>query len=91
MEELTGKKFDEKKFEEACANANRTASAWLRVCDYLQYKNRLGSLGQQGMPSNMTRYFSGKGVVGDAGPGPGGSHGSQRGKEGGLSDEHGKD
>ena len=100
LEELTGKKFDEKKFEEACKNANRTASAWLRVCDYLQYKpapysgrtissmllytnpkagayttavtltpcsfrglNRLGSLGQQGMPSNMTRYFSGKGVV----------------------------
>ena len=29
---------DEKKFEEACANANRTAQAWLRVCDYLQYK-----------------------------------------------------
>jgi hypothetical protein len=25
--------------------------------------NRLGSLGQQGMPSNITRYFSGKGVV----------------------------
>ena len=38
LEEITGKKFDEKKFEEACANANRTASAWLRVCDYLQYK-----------------------------------------------------
>ena len=38
LEEITGKKFDEKKFEQACANANRTASAWLRVCDYLQYK-----------------------------------------------------
>ena len=38
LEQLTGKKFDEKKFEHACANANRTASAWLRVCDYLQYK-----------------------------------------------------
>ena len=25
--------------------------------------NRAGSLGQQGMPSNMTRYCSGKGVV----------------------------
>ena len=25
LEELTGKKFDEKKFEQACANANRTA------------------------------------------------------------------
>ncbi len=38
LEEITGKKFDEKKFEKACANANRSAKAWLRVCDYLQYK-----------------------------------------------------
>ena len=38
LEEITGKKFDEKKFEHACENANRTAKAWLRVCDYLQYK-----------------------------------------------------
>ena len=38
LEELTGKKFDEKKFEKACSNANRTAQAWLKVCDYLQYK-----------------------------------------------------
>jgi len=38
LEEISGRKFDEKKFEEACANANRTAQAWLRVCDYLQYK-----------------------------------------------------
>ena len=38
LEELTGKKFDEKKFEAACASANRTAKAWLKVCDYLQYK-----------------------------------------------------
>ena len=38
LEKLTGKKFDNAKFEQACANANRTASAWLRVCDYLQYK-----------------------------------------------------
>ena len=38
LEKLTGKKFDEKKFETACANANRTAQAWLKVCDYLQYK-----------------------------------------------------
>ena len=38
LEELTGKKFDEEKFNQACKNANRTASAWLRVCDYLQYK-----------------------------------------------------
>ena len=38
LEKLTGKKFDEKKFDEACKHANRTAQAWLRVCDYLQYK-----------------------------------------------------
>lgn len=38
LEKLTGKKFDQEKFENACKNANRTASAWLRVCDYLQYK-----------------------------------------------------
>lgn len=38
MEKIAGRKFDEKKFEQACANANRTAKAWLKVCDYLQYK-----------------------------------------------------
>ncbi|MBP3736105.1 MAG: 2-hydroxyacyl-CoA dehydratase [Lachnospiraceae bacterium] len=38
LEKISGRKFDEKKFEEACANANRTAKAWLKVCDYLQYK-----------------------------------------------------
>ncbi|MGN0983346.1 MAG: (R)-2-hydroxyglutaryl-CoA dehydratase subunit alpha [Gemmiger sp.] len=38
LEAISGRKFDEKKFEEACANANRTAKAWLKVCDYLQYK-----------------------------------------------------
>lgn len=38
MEEITGKKFDEDKFEQCCQNANRTAKAWLKVCDYLQYK-----------------------------------------------------
>ena len=38
LEKLTGKKFDEKKFEEACKHANRTAQNWLKVCDYLQYK-----------------------------------------------------
>ena len=29
MEEITGKKFDEDKFEQCCQNANRTAKAWL--------------------------------------------------------------
>ena len=38
LEELTGKKFDEAKFEAACKHANRTAQNWLKVCDYLQYK-----------------------------------------------------
>ena len=38
LEKLTGKKFVQKKFEDACAHANRTAKAWLKVCDYLQYK-----------------------------------------------------
>jgi benzoyl-CoA reductase/2-hydroxyglutaryl-CoA dehydratase subunit BcrC/BadD/HgdB len=38
LEKISGRKFDEKKFEEACKNANRTAQAWLKVCDYLQYK-----------------------------------------------------
>lgn len=38
LEKISGRKFDEKKFEQACANANRTAKAWLKVCDFLQYK-----------------------------------------------------
>lgn len=38
LEELTGKKFDEEKFKKACASANRTAKAWLKVCDFMQYK-----------------------------------------------------
>lgn len=38
LETISGKRFDEEKFKQACANANRTASAWLKVCNYLQYK-----------------------------------------------------
>ncbi|MFA7067955.1 MAG: (R)-2-hydroxyglutaryl-CoA dehydratase subunit alpha [Acidaminococcaceae bacterium] len=38
LEKISGRKFDEEKFEKACANANRTAKAWLKVCDFLQYK-----------------------------------------------------
>ena len=38
LEKLTGKKFNQQKFDDACKHANRTAQAWLRVCDYLQYK-----------------------------------------------------
>jgi len=38
LEQISGKKFDQAKFDAACANANRTAKAWLKVCEYLQYK-----------------------------------------------------
>ena len=38
LEQLTGKKFDEKKFEDACARANRTAAAWLKACSFMSYK-----------------------------------------------------
>ena len=38
LEKISGNKFDEKKFEQVCANANRTAKAWLKVCDYCQYE-----------------------------------------------------
>lgn len=38
LEKVSGCKWDEKKFEEVCGNANRCAKAWLKVCDYCQYK-----------------------------------------------------
>ena len=38
LEEITGKKFDEKKFEEACAVANENSRLWHKVCDYCQYE-----------------------------------------------------
>ena len=38
LETISGKKWDEKRFEQVCANANRTASAWLKVCDFCQYE-----------------------------------------------------
>ncbi|MFI3250764.1 MAG: 2-hydroxyacyl-CoA dehydratase [Eubacteriales bacterium] len=38
MEEIAGHKMDPAKFEQACANSNRTAKAWLSVCNYLQHK-----------------------------------------------------
>ena len=37
LEQIAGKKFDEGKFQAACDAANRTAKAWLKVCDYCQY------------------------------------------------------
>ena len=38
LEVIAGKKMDPARFEHACECANRTAKAWLKVCDYLQYK-----------------------------------------------------
>ncbi len=38
LEKIAGRKFDEKKFEEVCANSNRTARAWLKACAYCQYE-----------------------------------------------------
>lgn len=38
LEEITGKKWDEKKFEEICRNTNATSKAMLRVGKYLQYE-----------------------------------------------------
>ena len=38
LEKISGRKWDEKKFEEVCDNANRCAQAWLKVCDYCQYE-----------------------------------------------------
>lgn len=34
LEALSGKKWDEERFREVCANANRTAKAWLKACSY---------------------------------------------------------
>jgi benzoyl-CoA reductase/2-hydroxyglutaryl-CoA dehydratase subunit BcrC/BadD/HgdB len=38
LEDVTGKKWDEKRFNEVCANANRASDAWLKACSYCQYK-----------------------------------------------------
>ncbi len=38
LERISGRPFDEARFEKACENANRSAKAWLRICNYLQYK-----------------------------------------------------
>lgn len=37
LEKIAGVKFDEDKFRQVCANANRTARAWLKVCEFQQY------------------------------------------------------
>jgi len=38
LEKISGKKWDEAKFQQVCANANRSAKAWLKACSYCQYK-----------------------------------------------------
>jgi benzoyl-CoA reductase/2-hydroxyglutaryl-CoA dehydratase subunit BcrC/BadD/HgdB len=38
LEQISGHKWDEKRFQEVCQNSNRTAKAWLKVCSYLQYQ-----------------------------------------------------
>jgi benzoyl-CoA reductase/2-hydroxyglutaryl-CoA dehydratase subunit BcrC/BadD/HgdB len=38
LEAVSGKKWDDKRFEEVCANANRSASAWLKACSYCAVK-----------------------------------------------------
>ena len=38
LEEITGKKFDEEKFNKACAVANENSRLWHKVCDFCQYK-----------------------------------------------------
>lgn len=37
LEKITGKKWDEKKFEEVMKISNRTAKAWIKACSYCQY------------------------------------------------------
>ncbi|MEG0753180.1 MAG: 2-hydroxyacyl-CoA dehydratase family protein [Angelakisella sp.] len=38
LEEITGKKWDEKRFEEVCAISNRTSRAWLAATGYTSYE-----------------------------------------------------
>jgi len=38
LEKISGRKWDEKRFEEVSKNANRTAQAWLKACSYCQYE-----------------------------------------------------
>ena len=37
LEAISGRTWDEKRFEEVCSNANRAAKAWLKACSYCQY------------------------------------------------------
>lgn len=38
LEELTGKKFDEKKFEDACAKSKQNNCSMVKSCNYMSYK-----------------------------------------------------
>lgn len=38
LEEITGKKWDEKKFEQVCECSQRTAKAWLEAASYANYE-----------------------------------------------------
>lgn len=38
LEEISGRKWDEERFQEVCRNSNRTAKAWLKACSYCQYQ-----------------------------------------------------
>jgi benzoyl-CoA reductase/2-hydroxyglutaryl-CoA dehydratase subunit BcrC/BadD/HgdB len=38
LETISGKKWDNHRFDEVCANANRSASAWLKACSYCAVK-----------------------------------------------------
>ena len=38
LEQISGRKFDEKRFEEVCGISNRVAAAWLKACSYARYK-----------------------------------------------------
>jgi benzoyl-CoA reductase/2-hydroxyglutaryl-CoA dehydratase subunit BcrC/BadD/HgdB len=38
LEAISGKKWDNNRFDEVCANANRSASAWLKACSYCAVK-----------------------------------------------------
>jgi len=38
LEAISGRKWDEEKFQKVCATSNRVAKAWLKACSYCQYE-----------------------------------------------------
>lgn len=38
LEQQSGRKWNETRFQEVCQNANRSARAWLKACSYCQYE-----------------------------------------------------